>query len=179
MSINRKENGLLTEKEMKALITEVADFPKPGILFRDISPLLKYKFREVVDNLTALLDEKEWDKVDYIAGIESRGFIFASALSYKLGKGLLLIRKAGKLPNPAGSTSYNLEYGKAVLEMKEGNGRVVIIDDVLATGGTMRASIELAQKVGYSVERTMVLADLGIAEQGTLSACLVRSLFSY
>src|SRR5262245_34035146 len=103
-------------------ISEIADFPKPGVLFRDISPLLKFKFTETIEALSGLFSSEEWNQFDLVAGIESRGFILAGALAYKHKKGFIKIRKPGKLPQIAGKIDYGLEYGKSTLEMQQGDG---------------------------------------------------------
>jgi adenine phosphoribosyltransferase len=148
--------------ELQRHIATVPDFPKPGILFRDISPLLRHHFNATLAGLEALLNAAEWRAVDAIAGIESRGFILGAALATRLGKGFVLVRKQGKLPPPVVDQPYALEYGTGVLEMQPGSGRVLLIDDVLATGGTLGASAELCQRAGYSVSALAVLVDLGI-----------------
>jgi adenine phosphoribosyltransferase len=143
-------------ESMKNLIRDVADWPKPGVGFKDITPLLASPhFPRVIDAL-----EKLTVRPDFYVGIESRGFLFASALAQKTGAGLLLCRKKGKLPPPTVATSYSLEYGEDVLEMQPGNGTVVIVDDVFATGGTMRAATELCAQAGYTVVDRLVLIDL-------------------
>jgi len=143
-------------ENVKNLIRDVSDWPKPGVGFKDITPLLASPhFPRVIDAL-----EKLTVRPDFYVGIESRGFLFASALAQKTGVGLLLCRKKGKLPPPTVSASYQLEYGEDVLEMQPGTGTVVIVDDVLATGGTMRAATQLCQEAGYTVVDRMVLIDL-------------------
>src|SRR4051812_19207949 len=102
-------------------IHEIHDFPKPGILFRDISPLLKARFPETIDAMSELFSTLEWHDIDLIAGIESRGFLFAAALAYKHHKGVIKIRKPGKLPNVAATVGYQLEYGHNFLEMQQGH----------------------------------------------------------
>src|SRR5271166_4030149 len=146
--------------ELKQYIENVADFPRPGILFRDISPLLRQHFDATLQALEALLSAAEWRTIDAIAGIESRGFILGAALAARLGKGFVLVRKQGKLPPPVVEATYDLEYGSGVLEMQPGSGRVVLIDDVLATGGTMSAAAELCVQAGYRVEALVTLIDL-------------------
>jgi adenine phosphoribosyltransferase len=143
-------------------IVDVPDFPQPGILFRDITPLLRSHFRETVAALDALWSDREWSETEAVAGIESRGFILAAALAEKRGKGFVPIRKKGKLPPPIVDRKYDLEYGSGVLEMQRGEGRLVLVDDVLATGGTLGASAMLATDAGFRVLYTGVLIDLGI-----------------
>src|SRR6202790_5858728 len=138
--------------ELRQAIADVADFPRPGILFRDISPLLRDHFGATVQALDALLTDEEWDEVDALAGVESRGFILGAALAIRRGKGFVLVRKQGKLPPPVVDVAYELEYGSGVLEMQRGQGRLMLIDDVLATGGTMTAAAELCQRAGYQLE---------------------------
>ena len=144
----------------KNYITEIPDFPIDGVNFKDISPLLadQETFR------SALVDMGSRVRLpDYWVGIDSRGFIFASALAVYFGGGVVLARKEGKTPGDKVSVSYDLEYGSATLEMQKvgmGGGEVVIVDDVLATGGTLKATNELAEKAGYSVVGNLVLVDL-------------------
>jgi adenine phosphoribosyltransferase len=149
-------------RELKAAIVDVADFPKPGILFRDISPLLKSHLAATIQALDGLLTEAEWGGIDAVAGIESRGFILGAALALHRRKGFVLVRKQGKLPPPVVEVSYDLEYGSGALEMQRGQGSVLLIDDVLATGGTLSASAELCVRAGYSVAALAVLIDLKI-----------------
>jgi len=141
-------------EKLKRLIREIPDFPKPGILFYDITTLLKDPegFRTTVDLLSeAFVGEH----IDRVVGIEARGFIFAPALAYKLGAGFIPMRKSNKLPAPTESVTYTLEYGTDRLEIHkdaiEPGHRVLIIDDLLATGGTAKAAIELVEKLGGQV----------------------------
>ena len=140
--------------DLKKLIREVPDFPKPGILFYDITTLLRDKngFRTVIDRLTEQLAPL---KPDYVLGIEARGFIFASALAYALGAGFVPVRKPKKLPGERVSVTYALEYGTDTLEMHTGaitDGRcILIIDDLLATGGTALATAQLVERNGGKV----------------------------
>tara|TARA_R100001244_G_scaffold85628_1_gene65527 strand:+ start:1124 stop:1615 length:492 start_codon:yes stop_codon:yes gene_type:complete len=145
-------------KKYKKYITDVPDFPKKGITFKDIQPILSNPniFRELIKDMFCSFDTS----MDYWVGIDSRGFIFASALSYYSGKGVKLIRKKGKLPPPTISKSYELEYGSDTLEIQPGSGKVIIVDDVYATGGTMNTAEQLCINAGYNVVGKLVLVDL-------------------
>ena len=146
----------------KGYIKEVADFPKDGVSFKDISPLLadEQTFRSALVDMGGLFDD---NLPDYWIGIDSRGFTFAGGLATYFGGGVVCARKEGKLPNADCRESYNLEYGTATLEMQsitdEGK-TAVIVDDVLATGGTMLATNKLALQAGYDVIGRVVLIDL-------------------
>jgi len=135
---------------LKEKISEYQDFPKKGILFRDFSPMLKdpSAMSVVVEEFEKNYHPKD---VDVFVGIESRGFVLASILAQKYNKGMVLLRKAGKLPGKTVKTSYTIEYGKAVLEIQKtalnAGERVVICDDLLATGGTAKAAAELVEKM--------------------------------
>ena len=148
---------------LKKAIREIPDFPKKGILFYDITTLLKdpAAFRDSIDALAAKLEGKDFDA---ILGVESRGFIFAAALAYKLGKGLVVVRKPGKLPSETIQATYDLEYGTDTIEMHAdavGSAqKVVIVDDLLATGGTAQATAELVEKAGGRVEAILFLVEL-------------------
>jgi adenine phosphoribosyltransferase len=148
--------------ELARFVVDVPDFPQPGILFRDISQLLREHFADTVSALDGLFSEAEWARVDAIAGIESRGFILAAALATKRNKGFVPVRKKGKLPPPVVDTAYDLEYGSGVLEMKCGAGRLLLVDDVLATGGTLLAAAPLCKLAGYEVTGIGVLIDIGL-----------------
>ena len=145
------------------LITEIPDFPIEGVNFKDISPLLSDQeaFR------SALVDMGRRVRLpDYWVGIDSRGYLFASGLATYFGGGVICARKKGKTPGDIVSVSYDLEYGSATLEMQKvgmGGGEVVIVDDVLATGGTLKATNELAEKAGYAVVGNLVLIDLKLS----------------
>ena len=140
----------------KQYIKDVPDFPKEGISFKDISPLLSSdKFPQMIMDMRKLVQQP-----DYWVGIDARGFLFAGALAYEYGGGVIMCRKKGKLPPPIESYSYELEYGKDTLEIQPGSGRVVIVDDVYATGGTMEAVEKLCKKAGYEVIDKLCLIDL-------------------
>lgn len=163
---------------LKSLIRDVPNFPKEGILFRDMSPLLQnpeameFVSKELVKNV-------DLGQVDYFAGIESRGFILAAHLAATHKKGFLPIRKAGKLPPPTKRVSYSLEYGTAEIELPLGKGNVMIIDDVLATGGTLQAGIELSQQAGYHVKAVAVLVNLTFLNKMKFNNEEVTSLVQY
>lgn len=145
-------------------IRDVPDFPEPGIVFKDITPLLGNvdAFRFAVD---ALADHYCGDDIDYVVGMEARGFLFAAPLSYRCGAGLVPVRKPGKLPWESITKSYDLEYGTDELEMHIdafGPGdRVLIVDDVLATGGTAAATIDLVEHTGAEVAGLGFVVELG------------------
>lgn len=144
------------------IIRTVPDFPKAGIDFYDITPLFNGHIDTLVDALLAALPHDVLNDVDAFAAVEARGFIFASLLAQRTGKNMLLIRKAGKLPPPTHQESYGLEYGQDCLEIQAIStpAKVLLVDDVLATGGTLTASVNLCQKAGHSVLGALVLLDL-------------------
>lgn len=137
--------------DLKALIRDIPDFPKPGIVFRDITTLLKDPegLRYAIDSLA---EKTEPLDIDYIVGMESRGFIFGTALAYRLGVGFIPVRKPGKLPHAVHSVEYDLEYGTDRLEIHQDAGqppgRVLIVDDLIATGGTAAATAQLVERSG-------------------------------
>jgi adenine phosphoribosyltransferase len=145
------------------LIRNIPDFPIPGIQFKDITPLLQNgaAFKEVIDTLAARYEGRA---LDAIVGIESRGFIFSAPLAYRLGIGLVPIRKPGKLPWETFAVEYDLEYGTNKLEMHRDalapGARVVVIDDVLATGGTVAAACQMVEMAGAVVEEVAFLIEL-------------------
>ncbi len=165
--------------DLKNAIRDVPDFPKPGILFRDIAPLLRDRFEDTLRALDALLTDEEWNGIDALAGVESRGFILGAALATRRGKGFVLVRKQGKLPPPVVDVAYDLEYGSGVLEMQRGKGRVVLVDDVLATGGTMTAAAELCERAGYQLEALLALIDLKIVPGYAWRNMRVRACIEY
>lgn len=165
--------------DLKQFIVDVPGFPKPGIVFRDISPLLRHHFAAVVEAMSALASADEWARVDALAGVESRGFVLAAALATKHDKGLVMARKKGKLPPPVVCESYDLEYGADALEMKPGRGRVMLVDDVLATGGTMRAGAKLCKSAGYDLMALLVLVDLNLNVDFEWESLKARSVIRY
>ena len=165
--------------DLKSHITAVPDFPRPGILFRDIMPLLRSQFAPTIAALDGLLSAAEWNAVDAIAGIESRGFILGAALAQHRRKGFVAVRKQGKLPPPVSRLSYRLEYGEATLEMQPGAGRIVLVDDVLATGGTMAAATELCVATGHAPVALLSLVDLGLAPDIRCHGLPVRAALHY
>lgn len=151
------------EIELKSMIREIPDFPKPGILFYDITTMLKQPrgLRLVIDSLTENFRDR---RVDAVLGIEARGFIFGPALAYHLGAGFVPVRKPKKLPSEVESYSYDLEYGKDTLEIHRdavGAGHnVIIADDLLATGGTAEAVVRLVEKLGGNVAGLAFVVEL-------------------
>jgi adenine phosphoribosyltransferase len=145
----------------ESLIASIADYPQPGILFRDIAPLLADAgaLRATTEALVAPFA----GSFDVVAGIEARGFILAGAAAITAGVGFVPIRKAGKLPRPAASVDYALEYGTATVEMHDdlpSGTRILLIDDVLATGGTLAAGREIVERLGYAVAGISVLSEI-------------------
>ena len=165
--------------DLRRHIRDVPDFPQPGILFRDITPLLHQHFGATIDALDLLLEDGEWAEIDAIAGIESRGFILGAALAARRSKGFVLIRKKGKLPPPVVDVEYSLEYGTGVLEMQRGQGRLLVVDDVLATGGTLHAAAELSRLAGFEVTSLAVLIDLGFVPGFAWQGIPTRKVIDY
>jgi adenine phosphoribosyltransferase len=149
-------------EEALGLITEVPDFPEPGVLFRDLTPLFVNPagFAAVVDAMAGTLDPG----VELLAAVEARGFLLAAAVGYAKGIGVVPVRKPGKLPAVAGRVDYALEYGTASLELPANTvrpgQRVVVVDDVLATGGTVAAACRLIEGVGAEVDSVLVVLEL-------------------
>ena len=156
-------NRVIKKSDLKKHIRDVPDFPKEGIIFKDITTLLKDKdaFKKSID-LLAKKFKKE--NIDLVVGVEARGFIFGAALAYKLNAGFIPIRKKGKLPSKTKSVTYELEYGTDVLEIHEDaindKSRVLIIDDLLATGGTIQAAIELVKSQKAIIAGVAFLVEL-------------------
>jgi len=149
--------------DLASLIREIPDFPKQGIIFKDITTLLKVPaaFKQVIDELTNAFRD---DHIEVVVGMESRGFILAAPLAYNLGAGLVPVRKLGKLPHETLSIEYALEYGTNTLEIHrdgiEAGQRVLIVDDLLATGGTVAATVDLVQRLKGQVVATAFLIEL-------------------
>ncbi|NPV06748.1 MAG: adenine phosphoribosyltransferase [Anaerolineae bacterium] len=169
--------------EFVPLIRSIPDFPIPGILFRDITTLIKNgkAFREAVDALAELFADRQVDKV---AGIEARGWIFGAPLAYNLGAGFITIRKPDKLPADKVRCEYALEYGTNVLEMHrdaiEPGDRVLLVDDLLATGGTARGSISMIEELGGEVVGVAFLIELkGLRGRDQLQGYDVRSVIAF
>lgn len=170
----------MSQHPLAQYLDAVPDFPKKGILFQDISPLLKTHFTETIDAMAALFSEEELAEVSYFVGIESRGFIFASALAYKLNKGFVKVRKPGKLPNVSATIEYGLEYGSDKLEMQSGDGaKVIVLDDLIATGGSMGAAVSLCEQVGYQVIGMACLIDLAALNSFEHQGMTVKSVMQF
>lgn len=164
--------------DLKQYVTETPDFPAPGIVFRDFSPLLRHHFRATLDALQSLLSNTEWREIDVVVGVDARGFMLGAALAAHRGVGFASVRKAGKLPPPVRQLGYELEYGKATLEIHPGSGRALLVDDILATGGTLTAAARLCSSAGYDLRAILVLADLGL-RTGPIEGLPVRTLLRY
>ncbi len=159
-------------------IRSVPDFPKAGIVFKDITPLLQERFQEVVEAMCKTIN---WNEIDYVIGIESRGFILGAAMAAHKGTGFIPVRKKGKLPPPVIAESYALEYGTDTLEMivNQKPGRVVLVDDVLATGGTLKAVMNLCEKNHFEVKALSLLINLTFLNKFTEEGHPVHSVLNY
>lgn len=150
-------------KKIEEYVMSIPDFPQPGIIFRDVTSVIGDPdgLKLAIDSLDELLEGVDYD---VIAGTESRGFIFGAPLAYKNGAGFVLVRKKGKLPRETIEASYDLEYGSAVIEMHKDaiklGQKVVLVDDLIATGGTMAAAAELVEKLGGEVVKMIFLIEL-------------------
>lgn len=170
-------------KKLEEYVRCIPDFPEPGIMFRDVTSVLQDAdgFKLAIDSLLALLEGVEFD---VIAGAESRGFIFGAPLAYALHKPFVLVRKKGKLPCETVSMAYELEYGSAEIEMhadsiKPGQ-KVVLVDDLIATGGTIEASAKLVEKLGGEVVKIIFLMELaGLKGREKLSKYDVEAVLTY
>ncbi len=147
-------------------LRDVPDFPSPGVIFKDVTPLLADG--AVFGAVTRELADRWRDRVDVIAGVEARGFIFGAALAHELGLGFVAVRKAGKLPAATTAISYDLEYGSATIEVHAdafvAGSRVLVVDDVLATGGTAAAACELVERAGGAVVGCAVVLELAFLD---------------
>jgi adenine phosphoribosyltransferase len=168
---------------LRAKIREVPDFPKPGIRFYDITTLLKDAdaFREVIDRMT---DQVKDARVDLVVGMESRGFIFSAPLAYKLKAGFVPVRKLGKLPAETIEVEYDLEYGTATLEIHKDaiqpGQRVLIVDDLLATGGTVQGTIELVRRLGGEIAGLSFMVELtALHGREELGEFTINTLLTY
>jgi adenine phosphoribosyltransferase len=180
----RHSNEMTDNSDLAALVRNIPDYPKPGILFRDVSTLLLDGpgFRATIDRLAAIVAPD----TELIAGIEARGFIVAAGLSYALGLGKLMLRKPGKLPGEKIGTDYRLEYGSDRIEMHVGHVRqgqkVLLVDDLIATGGTALAGVELITQGGGRVDQALFIVDLpelGGAEKLRTRGITVNSLIGF
>ncbi|TLY03672.1 MAG: adenine phosphoribosyltransferase [Thaumarchaeota archaeon] len=171
--------------DLRDIVTSYPDFPKPGILFRDINPVFKRN-----DALNHITDEfyRRYGRarVDVVAGIESRGFIIATALALKFGKGVVMVRKAGKLPGKTLKRSYDIEYGSATMELQQNaiskGENVLIADDLIATGGTAAAAAQLVEELGGKVAGfafIIELSDMRGADRLRKMGYKVQSLVTY
>lgn len=165
---------------LSRLVLDVPDFPEPGVLFKDITPLLADHagFSAVVDALAQVgRDDTGATRVDAVVGLEARGFVFAAPVALALGVGFVPIRKAGKLPRAAHQVSYSLEYGEATLELHHDalapGARVLVVDDVLATGGTLAAARQLVEACGAQVSAVALLMELGLLDGRAAAGDLV------
>ncbi|MBN1353068.1 MAG: adenine phosphoribosyltransferase [Candidatus Omnitrophica bacterium] len=170
-------------KDLKKYIRSIPDFPKKGIVFRDITTLIKEKavFKYAIDELAKRYRDK---KVDYIVSVESRGFIFGAALAYVIGCGVVPVRKKGKLPYDTHSVTYDLEYGRDTLEIHKDafqeKKRILVLDDLLATGGTTRAVIDLIKKLGGEIVEVAFVIELEFLKGcGKIKDVPVFSLVKY
>lgn len=170
---------MTSTSELARLVAATPDFPKPGILFRDISPLLAAQFPRAVADMAGLFTAAELAAADAFAGIDARGYIFAAALAARLDKNFVMLRKGGKLPQPYVEKEYALEYGTAKLQLKAGTGRVIVVDDVVATGGTLAAAADLCRDAGYTVTGFAALIDLVFLNRFIWNGLRVRSLIQY
>lgn len=172
----------MTEAQLRTYVRDIRDFPKPGIVFKDITPLLAAgtALQAVVDQIA----DRYRGSIDMVLGIESRGFIIGAAVAYRLGLGLALVRKPGKLPHQTYAARYELEYGSDTLEIHRdafGNkSRVLIVDDLLATGGTASAAIELVRRLDGDITACAFIIELGFLNgRKRLDAPEVFSLIRY
>jgi adenine phosphoribosyltransferase len=174
---------LKSADDLRALIREVPDFPKPGILFYDITTLLKEPdaFRSVIDHMAEQVKDTP---IDVVVGMESRGFIFSAPLAYQLNAGFVPVRKLGKLPAETIEVEYELEYGTATLEIHRdaitAGQRVLIVDDLLATGGTVMGTIELVRRLGGEIAGLSFMVELtALKGRASLGEFAIHTLLTY
>lgn len=170
-------------KDLKDYVRTIPDFPEPGIMFRDLTTVLQDAegFKLAIDSMIELIGDTEFDVV---VGAESRGFILGAPIAYSLGKPFILVRKAGKLPCETVSTSYELEYGTASIEMHKDSitpgQKAILVDDLIATGGTIEATARLVEELGGTVEKIIFLMELeGLNGREKLSKYQVESAIKY
>lgn len=169
--------------DLKELIRNIPDFPKPGIVYRDITTLLQDPkgLAYVIDHFS---DSYSDEKIDYVIGIESRGFIFGAPIAYKLGAGFVPVRKAGRLPAETHSVEYELEYGSDTLEIHQDalqpESRILIVDDLIATGGTAAATAELINKLGCElIGFAFIIELLALKGRAKLPNAPIQSMVTY
>lgn len=159
----RGDSGPAMAELVASRVLDVPDFPKPGVVFKDLMPLFADgpAFRQVIDGI---VDHHGRDSFDVVVGIEARGFVIAAAIAYATGVGVVPVRKAGKLPRPTHAVSYDLEYGQATVEIHQdaiaAGDRVLVVDDVLATGGTVAATRQLIEQCGGEVVGAAMVMEL-------------------
>jgi adenine phosphoribosyltransferase len=177
------QNASLTLTDLRAKIRDIPDYPKPGILFKDITPLLRdiRAFRQAVDQMAGPFAQQS---VDVVVAAEARGFIFAAPIALRLNAGFVPIRKPGKLPYERHSFRYDLEYGSDTLEMHidgvNANDRVLVVDDLLATGGTVGACCEMVRRCGATIVGCAFLVELGFLKGAEkLAPCPVYSVIKF
>jgi adenine phosphoribosyltransferase len=180
-AVDATEQRTFNVEILKARIRDIPDFPQPGVLFRDITPLLAdpLAFKMAIDSMSA-----PYAGIQHVVAIESRGFILGAPVAYRLGAGLVLVRKVGKLPSATIREEYGLEYGANTVEIHsdaiQAGERVVIVDDVLATGGTLRAAANLVERLGATVIGMSLLIELAfLGGRARLGGYPVTSLITY
>ena len=173
----------MSREALKAAIRDVVDFPNPGIVFKDITPILAdgALFRE---SISLLCETAGGAKIDKIVGIDARGFIFAAAVADRLGAGFVPVRKKGKLPWKTRQTAYALEYGEAIVELHEDavkpGENILLVDDLLATGGTAAAAVKLLDELGANIVGISVLIELGFLKgRAKLAPHAVNAVITY
>lgn len=170
-------------KSIADYVTAIPDYPEKGIIFRDITTVIQHPegLKLAIDEMTALIGDT---KCDLVAGAEARGFMFGAPIAYKLGKGFIPVRKKGKLPRETVSQAYELEYGNAEIEIHkdaiEPGQKVVLVDDLMATGGTMEAAVKLVETLGGEVVKIVFLIELaGLKGREKLKGYDIASVLTY